>query len=148
MNTATSRKIGEKVALLLLEVKAAIAHGPRKQLADVLLGASGLVVMWDASQLARELLPEVSLHYSRMMAKGEPMCHTLHYALVRETSEVIDITEPALESWLKSNVGGQRERQLSAAIELFRQAATDLEPDGRKRAFRHIRLLNQELLPS
>jgi hypothetical protein len=134
--------------LLHQEVCAAIAFGPRKQLADVLLGASGLVVMWDASQLARELLPEVSLHFSRMMAKGEPMCHTLHYVLVREKNEVVDITEPALESWLESNVGGRRERQLSAAIELFRNAAADLEPDSRKRAYRHIRLLNQELLPS
>lgn len=148
MNTATSRKLEEKVMLLRSEVRATIAHGPRKQLADVLLGANGLVVMWDASQLARELLPEISLHFSRMMAKGEPMCHTLHYALVRKTGEVIQITEPALDSWLESNVGGQREMQLSAAIELFRQAATDLQPDGRKRAFRHIRLLNQELLPS
>lgn len=146
MNTATSHRIKEKVLLLRSEVKAAIAHGPRKQLADVLLGASGLVVMWDATQLARELLPELSLHFSRMMAKGEPMCHTLHYVLVRELDEVIEITEPALDSWLESNVGGQRERQLSTAIELFRQAATDLQPDGRKRAFRHIRLLNQELL--
>lgn len=146
MNTATSHRIKEKVLLLRSEVKAAIAHGPRKQLADVLLGASGLVVMWDATQLARELLPELSLHFSRMMAKGEPMCHTLHYVLVRDLDEVIEITEPALDSWLESNVGGQRERQLSAAIELFRQAATDLQPDGRKRAFRHIRLLNQELL--
>lgn len=146
MNTATSHRIKEKVLLLRSEVKAAIAHGPRKQLADVLLGASGLVVMWDATQLARELLPELSLHFSKMMAKGEPMCHTLHYVLVRDLDEVIEITEPALDSWLESNVGGQRERQLSAAIELFRQAATDLQPDGRKRAFRHIRLLNQELL--
>jgi hypothetical protein len=146
MNTATSHRIKEKVLLLRSEVRAAIAHGPRKQLADVLLGASGLVVMWDATQLARELLPELSLHFSRMMAKGEPMCHTLHYVLVRDLDEVIEVTEPALDSWLESNVGGQRERQLSTAIELFRQAATDLQPDGRKRAFRHIRLLNQELL--
>jgi hypothetical protein len=148
MNTATSRKTSDKMVLLYKEVKAAIAHGPRKQLADVLLGASGLVVMWDATPIARELLPELSLHFSRMMVRGDPTLHTLHYVLVRETDEVVEITELALESWLESNVGGQRERQLSAAIELFRQAAVDLEPDGRKRAFRHIRLLNQELLPS
>jgi hypothetical protein len=82
------------------------------------------------------------------MAKNEPVCHTLHYALVRSTSEVIEITEPALDSWLMDNAGVQREMQVTDAITSIRKVVTSLSPERQKRAYRHLRLLNQELQAS
>jgi len=148
MNTATSRDTFRKMALLRQEVVAAIDHGPRGHIASVLRDVSVSVVMWDAQSLAREILPELSLHFSRVIIKGEPVSHALHYVLVRSTNEVIDITEPALESWLLDNAGVQREMQLTTAIESIRMTIDSLSPESKKRAYRHLRLLNQELSPS
>lgn len=136
-----------KILMLQQEVVAAVNHGPRRHLADV-LHVDGDVVMYDASHLARELLPEASLHFSRVYARGEPICHTLRYVVVRATNEVIMITESALDSWLMSNAGVQREMQLVTAIELIRKSIASLSPEQQKRAYRHLRLLNQELTAS
>jgi hypothetical protein len=142
------RETYRKVQLLRQEVVAAVDSGPKGSLAKVFKDTDVHVVMWDAVSLARELLPEVSLHFARLQARNEPQVHALKYVVVRTTNEVIIPTEHALDSWLMDNAGVQREMQVETAITSIRKVIDTLSPDVKKRAYRHLRLLNQELLPS
>jgi hypothetical protein len=146
MSIETSRSVYRKMLLLQMEVTAANDLGPRGQLADVLTGMDVEIVMWDASQLARELLPEISLHYSRIQARGESQIHILRYVVVRPDNERIKLSEQALESWLMDNVGVQREMQLESAAQSIRKAVSALKPEAQKRCRRHLTLLLKELL--
>jgi len=136
------------MVLLRQEVVAALDHGPRRRLANVFKDARVKVVLWDATPLVRELLPELSLHFSRVRLKDGSQFDNLEYVLVRDTNEVLDPTETALSNWLMDNAGVQRETQLDTAIKSIRSLVINLSPDGQKRAYRHLRLLNQELMTS
>jgi len=142
------RETYRKILLLRQEVVAAVDSGPKGSLAKVFKDTDVHVVMWDAVSLAREMLPEVSLHFARLQPRNEPQVHALKYVVVRTTNEVLIPTEHALDSWLMDNAGVQREMQVETAITSIRKVIDTLSPDVKKRAYRHLRLLNQELLPS
>jgi len=142
------RETYRKMVILRQEVVAAVDHGPKGHVASVLAGTNVQVAMWDVNSLVRELLPEVSLHSSRVQPKGEPPFHNLQYVLLRDTNEVVLANEQALESWLMDNAGVQREMQVETAITSIRKLVDSLSPESKKRAFRHLRLLNQELSSS
>jgi len=139
-----SHDVFRKMLLLRQEVVASQDHGPGKHLANVLTDMAAKVIMWDASSLARELLPELSLHFSRNVARMTPPIHTLQYVVVRPDNEVIDITEQALDAWLIANAGVQREIEVGTAIQAIRKNASHLSQDARKRANRHLTLLSRE----
>lgn len=134
-----------KMLLLRQEVAAAVDFGPREMIANLLTGFTSEIVMWDATQLARELLPEVSLHFARVAGRGEVPVHILRYVVVRPTNDRLKLSEEALEGWLKDNVGVQHEMQVEAAAQSFRNAINRLSPDGMKRGNRHLSLLVKEL---
>lgn len=134
-----------KMAMLRQEIVAAVDHGPRKSLASSLTVLDSMIVMWDATQLARELLPELSLHYSRSVPSSKSPTHTLHYVVVRRDNDVIDVTESALDSWLTTNAGVQRKMQLGTALQVVRHSIESLSQEKRKSANRHLTLLSKLL---
>lgn len=131
--------------LLQAEVVASVDAGPKAQIATALTNITVGIAMWDATSLSRELLPEISLHFSRMQARGQVPFHNLHYVLVRSTNEVVAVTEQALESWLMENAGVQRELQVETAVSSIRKVIDSLSQESKKKAYRHLRLLSQEL---
>jgi hypothetical protein len=134
-----------KMLLLQQEITAAVDFGPREMIANLLTGFTSEIVMWDATQLARELLPEVSLHFARVAGRGEVPVHILRYVVVRPTNDRFKLSEEALSSWLEENVGVQHEMQVETAALSFRKAIDRLSPEGRKRGNRHLSLLVKEL---
>jgi len=142
------REVYRKMSLLRIEVAAAVDMGPKAQVATALSEMNLGITMWDASHLAREVLPELSLHFSRVQVRGGEQLHHLKYVLIREDNQVLPVSEEALDNWLSENAGVQRAEQVGSAMRTLRTMVQRLSPDVQKRAFRHLRLLEQELLPS
>jgi len=132
--------------LLALEIKGAVSFGPNGQLAAALHDPKSEVAMYDAMSLAREVGPELALHFSRIQSKSGLQYHVLRYVTIRMSGEFVLATEEAVTSWLSSNGGVRHEMQVRSAIELLRnQVASIQSPESKKRALRHLRLINQEL---
>lgn len=140
------REARRKMELLALEIEGAVLHGPTGQLASGLHNPKSEVAMFDAVSLAREVSPELALHYSRFQSKTGAQYHVLRYVTIRMTGEYVPATKEAVNSWLSSNGGVRHEMQVRSAIELLRNQVASLQSQSSKtRAVRHLRLINQEL---
>jgi hypothetical protein len=140
------RESRRKMELLALEIEGAILHGPNGQLASALHNPTSEVAFYDAVGLAREVQPELALHYSRIQNKTGVQYHVLRYVTIRMSGEFIPATKDAVSSWLRSNGGVRHEMQVRSAIELLRNQVGALQSQSSKtRALRHLRLINQEL---
>jgi len=136
-----------KLALLAIEINASEELGPKKHLANAMSVQGVKAALWDATFIAREMLPEVSLHFRRRNA-GSEAYHDLEYVLIRDTNERIEASHSALERWLMDNAGVQRQSQVESASASIRKVIAKLEPTSQKRAFRHLGLLLKEITPS
>jgi len=139
-----------KMATLLEEVIASRYHGPTGRVANVLSSDTDDVILWDATPLIRELLPELSLHAERVSERGHPQVFRLHYVLIRGTGEVVKVTESALSLWIKDNTTVGGEMQVGSAIQSIRTSSElrNLTQGSRNKVTKYLRWLESEFKQS
>lgn len=135
-----------KIEILLLEVIAARYHGPTGRVAGALSSDTDQVTLWDATPLVREMLPEISLHAERVSERGHSQLFKLQYILIRETGEVVKVTESALSCWIKENTIEGVEMQVGSAIQSIRESGElrNLTQGSRNKVTKYLKWLESE----
>lgn len=139
-------RLTAKMLRLRAEAEAARSLGPGSVLGkDAPWAGDNIIRMYDASRLARELAPEVQLHYSVVAANGGRL-HTLEYIVLPEPGVFFRATMQSIYDWLdhcSEHVGGTK---VEEAFHVIDAAISGVDPGQKRVLLKALGTLSKALM--